>query len=163
MENQGQNSTLPSETKAQIGQALSGWVILGQTGTLFLGSINFNAFEGHRGALVGIVNANSEGCGETVVDAGESKANQHHVQQDRVQYTESIQNVLCARQQAALRACVAEFGKAPVWLSLPPRTVNKGICVPHTLQYLQKLAVKGLKVDRVEKKDVAVEGYKQLY
>ncbi|KAJ7314177.1 hypothetical protein DFH08DRAFT_821542 [Mycena albidolilacea] len=47
-------------------QALLGWVILGQTGTFFLGSINFNAFEGHRGALVGIVNANSEGCGETV-------------------------------------------------------------------------------------------------
>ncbi|KAJ7331303.1 hypothetical protein DFH08DRAFT_814620 [Mycena albidolilacea] len=46
---------------------------LGQTGTFFLGSINFNAFEGHRGALVGIVNANSEGCGETVVDAGKSK------------------------------------------------------------------------------------------
>ncbi|KAJ7805376.1 hypothetical protein B0H13DRAFT_1930231 [Mycena leptocephala] len=71
--------------------------------------------------------------------------------------------VLCARQKAALRACVAKFGKAPVWLSLPPRTVNKGTCVPSTLQYLRKLAVKGLKVDRVESKVVAVEGYKQLY
>ncbi|KAJ7903923.1 hypothetical protein B0H13DRAFT_2335018 [Mycena leptocephala] len=50
--------------------------------------------------------------------------------------------VLCARQKAALRACVAKLGKAP---------------------YLQKLAVKGLKVDRVENKVVAVEGYKQLY
>ncbi|KAJ7886973.1 hypothetical protein B0H13DRAFT_1889031 [Mycena leptocephala] len=71
--------------------------------------------------------------------------------------------VLCARQKAALRACVAKFSKAPVRLSLPPRTVNKGTCVPSTLQYLQKLAVKGLKVDRVENKVVVVEGYKHLY
>ncbi|KAJ7790311.1 hypothetical protein B0H14DRAFT_2626145 [Mycena olivaceomarginata] len=65
--------TLPSETKVRgsdeapsatfqdrhrrrvdrIWQALSGWVILGQAGTFFVSSINFNAFEGHRGALVG--------------------------------------------------------------------------------------------------------------
>ncbi|KAJ7814490.1 hypothetical protein B0H13DRAFT_1924816 [Mycena leptocephala] len=63
--------------------------------------------------------------------------------------------VLCACQKVALRACVAKFGKAPVWLSLPPRTVNK--------QYLRKLAVKGLKVDRVENKVVVAEGYRQLY
>ncbi|KAJ7831390.1 hypothetical protein B0H14DRAFT_2592702 [Mycena olivaceomarginata] len=34
-------------------QALLGWTILGQMGTLFLGGTNPNAFEGHRGALVG--------------------------------------------------------------------------------------------------------------
>jgi hypothetical protein len=36
-------------------------------------------YEASLSRVSGIVNANSEGCGETVVDAGESKAKQHHV------------------------------------------------------------------------------------
>ncbi|KAJ7782066.1 hypothetical protein B0H14DRAFT_2630953 [Mycena olivaceomarginata] len=49
LHHQRQRSEVKNEAS---GKPLSGWVILGQTGTFFLGSINFNAFEGHRGALV---------------------------------------------------------------------------------------------------------------
>ncbi|KAJ7848283.1 hypothetical protein B0H14DRAFT_2583134 [Mycena olivaceomarginata] len=85
--------------------------------TFFVGSINLNAFEGHRGALVGIVDANGEGCGKTVVDAVE-----------RSRISRQPHNLNINRKRSKKMSSRVVKGVSANFLRSAMHLVPKGIC-----------------------------------